>query len=203
MCRKSIGHKKYLQKLSGVIFYLYRNRRTLLWFDYSRLSKEKFNSCRNIILRVIVGGIQMKLLFKEINRENWEECVDLRVSEIQEKFVASNWYSILQAKFEEELFPLCIYDGEVMVGFLMYGLDLDTKRMEMSRLMIDQKFQGKGYGRLAVLKLLDIIKEEYGTIKFYTSIEPENKVAQRVYESLGFKKTGEVMWGEEVMAIEL
>ncbi|MBU5439141.1 GNAT family N-acetyltransferase [Tissierella sp. MSJ-40] len=145
----------------------------------------------------------MKLIFKIVDKENWEECVDLRVSEEQKDYVASNWYSILQSKFEEELYPLCIYDGEVMVGFLMYGLDPDTKRIEMSRLMIDQKLQGKGYGKMAVLKLLDLIREKYGKIKFYTSIEPKNIVAEKLYESLGFKKTGEIMWDEEVMVIQL
>ncbi|MBU3209744.1 GNAT family N-acetyltransferase [Clostridium algidicarnis] len=69
--------------------------------------------------------------------------------------------------------------------------------------MIDKKFQGKGYGRIAVLRLLDLIKEKYGEIKFYTSIEPENIVAQKLYESIGFKKTGEIMWDEEVMVIQL
>lgn len=145
----------------------------------------------------------MEITFKEIDKENWEECVDLKVSKEQEDFVASNWYSILEAKFEEELYPLGIYDGEVMVGFTMYNLDRDTNRMEMCRLMIDQKFQGKGYGKKAVLKLLDLMREKYGKIKFYTSIEPNNIVAQKLYESLGFRKTGEIMWDEEVMAVQL
>ncbi len=145
----------------------------------------------------------MELIFKVVDKENWEECVDLRVSEEQKDYVASNWYSILQSRFEEELYPFCIYDGKVMIGFLMYGLDPDTKRIEMSRLMIDQKLQGKGYGKTAVLKLLDLIREKYGKIKFYTSIEPKNIVAEKLYESLGFKKTGEIMWDEEVMVIQL
>lgn len=145
----------------------------------------------------------MKLIFKEVNKENWEKCVGLKVSKEQEEYVAPNWYSILEAKFEKELYPLCIYDGEAMVGFIMYGLESETERMEMCRLMIDKKFQGKGYGRTAVLKLLDLIREKYGEIKFYTSFEPENLVAGKLYESLGFKKTGEIMWEEEVMVIQI
>lgn len=145
----------------------------------------------------------MELIFKEVDRENWEECVALKITKEQEEYVAPNWYSILQAKFEEELYPLCIYHEEVMVGFLMYALDTETKRMEMCRLMIDKKFQGKGYGRIAVLKLFDLIREKYGKIKFYTSIEPENVVAEKLYESLGFEKNGEIMWDEEVMVVQL
>ncbi|MDR7857891.1 GNAT family N-acetyltransferase [Tissierella sp.] len=145
----------------------------------------------------------MEIIFKEVDKENWEECVELTVSEEQEDYVASNWYSILQAEFEDKLYPLCVYDGEIMVGFLMYGLDPDTKRMEMCRLMIDQKFQGKGYGKCSIIKLLDLIRKEYEKIQFYTSIEPENIVAQKLYEGLGFNKTGEIMWDEEVMVIQL
>lgn len=145
----------------------------------------------------------MQLVFKAIDRENWEECVDLSVSKEQADYVAPNWYSIIQSKFESDCYPLCIYDGEMMVGFLMYDLDRDTKRLEMSRLMIDQKFQGKGYGKLAILKVFDLIREKYGKIKFYTSIEPNNIGAQKLYESLGFKKTGEIMWDEEVMVVQL
>lgn len=145
----------------------------------------------------------MKLILKAVDKENWEECIGLRVSGEQRDYVASNCYSVLQAKFEKELYPLCIYDGEVMVGFLMYGLEPETKRIEMSRLMIDQKFQGKGYGKMAILRLLDLIREKYGKILFYTSVVPKNIVAGKLYESLGFKKTGEIMWDEEVMVIQL
>lgn len=145
----------------------------------------------------------MDLIFKEVDKSNWEACTALSVSNEQKHFVASNWYSILQAKFEADLYPLCIYDGNTMVGFLMYGLDPDTNRMEMCRLMIGEMYQGKGYGKRAIMMLLGIIKDKYGNIPFYTSIEPDNEVAQKVYESLGFRKTGEIMWGEEVLVIKL
>ena len=145
----------------------------------------------------------MNIIFKEVDKENWEDCVDLVVSTEQKSFVAPNWYSILEAKFEEDIYPLCIYDDETMVGFLMYDLDPETNRWELSRLMIDKKYQSKGYGRIALNQLLSILKEKLGHIKFYTSVEPENLVAKKMYESIGFKLTGEIMWEEEVMVIDL
>ena len=145
----------------------------------------------------------MGIIFTEVNEENWEECIGLKVLKAQEDFVAPNWYSILESKFKKDIYPMCIYDDEVMVGFIMYCLDPDTNRMEMCRLMIDHKFQGKGFGGAAVQKLLGMIREKYGKIKFFTSIEPDNTSAQRLYEDLGFQKTGEKMWDEEVMSIQL
>lgn len=149
----------------------------------------------------------MEIIFKEVNSKNWEQCISLKVSKEQENFVAPNWYSLLEAKFyeEEKIYPMAIYDGDTMVGFLMYCLDREDgrNRWEMCRLMIGTKYQSKGYGRKSVSKLLDYIKEKYGNIEFYTSIEPENIVAQKLYESVGFKKTGEVLWDEEVMFVQL
>lgn len=145
----------------------------------------------------------MNITFKEVNKENWEECIDLVVSTEQKSFVAPNWYSILESKFEEELYPICIYDDETMVGFLMYDRDPETDRWELSRLMIDKNHQNKGYGRVVLNQLLNLLRTKIGHIKFYTSAEPENLVAKKLYESIGFKLTGEIICEEEVMVIDL
>lgn len=147
----------------------------------------------------------MNLIFKEITKDNWEACYELKVAKGQEEFVAPNAYSLLEAQYEDggEFYPLAVYDGETMVGFLMYEKDYEDNSMGMCRLMIDEKYQNKGYGKASVLKLLDIIREKYGNIEFFTSYEPENTVAGKLYESVGFKKTGEVLYGELVAKIDL
>lgn len=96
-----------------------------------------------------------------------------------------------------------IYDGETMVGFLMYSFDNDANKWWMDRLMMDKQHQGKGYGRKVIRLLIDLLKKEKGNIKLYTSFEPENAVADKLYESIGFRKTGEIAWGEVVMEIQL
>ena len=140
----------------------------------------------------------MKIRLVPINKDNWEECCSLCVSDEQKDFVADNSYSILQSIFEENLYPLCIYNDDNMVGFLMYDIDPETKRWELSRFMIDEKHQGKNYGKQALIVLLEKLKNELGQIKFYTSVEPSNKVMKKMIESLGFSATGEIMWEEEV-----
>lgn len=142
-------------------------------------------------------------MLKEVDANNWDDCISLEVLENQKEYISPNWYSVLQSTFGKDLYPMCIYDGKVMVGFLMYDLDPATKRMELSRLMIDKKYQGKQYGKIAVQNLLDKIRKEYGSIKFYTSTVPENIKTQKLFEGLGFKKTGEIMWDEIVYVIQL
>lgn len=145
----------------------------------------------------------MGINFIEVNRNNWCQCIELTVTEEQKNFVAPNYESILLSKFEKDCYPMCIYNDNVMVGFLMYDIDPETKRWELSRLMIDKNHQGKGYGRLALLLLLDMIKKVMGSINFYTSIVPTNTSMRNLIEDLGFTKTGEIMWEEEVFFKEL
>lgn len=146
----------------------------------------------------------MNINFKEVDSDNWEECVNLELEDKQEDFLESNSYSLLQAQFEEELYPYCIYDEDEMIGFLMYGEEEpELNRIEMCRLMIDKKYQNKGYGRKVVNRLLDFIEDNYGHIKFYARVNSENDIAKTLYEDLGFKDTGEILWDEEIMAIQL
>lgn len=145
----------------------------------------------------------MDIALIETNRENWEDCIDLSVSAAQKNFVAPNYESILLSKFEENLYPMCIYNADGMVGFLMYDIDPDTKRWELSRFMIADSHQGNGYGKKALVLLLDKLKKDLGSITFYTSVVPENTVMKKLIESIGFSKTGEIMWDEEVFCITL
>jgi diamine N-acetyltransferase len=147
--------------------------------------------------------IKMAIRFTEVSRDNWEECIGLSVSDEQEDFVASNCESILLSKFEEDCYPLCIYNDDDMVGFLMYDIDPETKRWELSRLMIDEVHQGNGYGKQALSLLLKQLKEKLGSIQFYTSVEPANEVMKKLIKSLGFSETGEIMWDEEIYCINL
>lgn len=145
----------------------------------------------------------MNIILKEVNSDNFYECIELKVAKAQENFVASNVFSIAQSKVEPECYPLCIYDEDVMVGFTMYGIDTDDNNMWISRLMVDEKHQRKGYGREAMIKLIELIKDKHNYSEIYLSTEPENEGAQKLYESLGFKNTGKIIEDEVVFIKEI
>jgi diamine N-acetyltransferase len=71
--------------------------------------------------------------------------------------------------------------------------------------MVDENFQGKGYGKAAIKLALDFIKtwpcgeEEYCVITY----EPENKAAKNLYASFGFAETGEIVDDEVVAVLKL
>ncbi len=146
-----------------------------------------------------------------VTRDNWTDLIKLKVGEEQEHFVASNLYSIAEAQFgcdepdgsHWDTYPFGIYaDDGLPVGFLMYGYNFSYPKMQafIYRLMVDEKQQGKGYGRFGMNWMLECFRRD-GRIKDVgISYEPDNEVGRKLYASLGFVETGEMV-GEEVLAV--
>lgn len=146
----------------------------------------------------------MNFYFRDINKENWKKVVDLRVKDEQSDFIESNALSIAESKYVENWIVKGIYLETELIGFTMYGYFDDDKRVWLDRFMIDHKFQGKGYGKKVLLKLIEYIANEFKVKKIYLSIFENNKGALRLYEKIGFKFTGELDYGgEKVMELNL
>jgi len=155
-----------------------------------------------------------------ISEDNYEEVLALKASE---DLVAPNWESLAEAyvslkhavdKSEPRLaeLPFAILYGETAVGFAMVcfedGEDVNAGAgiFWLSRLMIDEKHQGKGYGKAAMMLLLDFARSKPNGCEAkyaYTSYVPGNQAAAKLYARLGYEKTGQVLGGEEVVRLVL
>ena len=134
----------------------------------------------------------MKIEFRSIDRTNYNECIDLNVNDDQKRFVASNQFSLVQAAYEPDLYPLAIYNEEQMIGFVLYDFDEELNGWSMSRFMIDTTFQNCGFGKQALTQFLTYFKKKYPNVhKLYTSAEVDNAVAISLYKKVGFEE-GEV-----------
>lgn len=142
----------------------------------------------------------MTVELRPIAEDNWYECCKLKVAEDQKRFVATNSVSLVQAAYEKHLLPMAIYDGETMVGFVMFSKERSPKwGYWIIRLMVDEAHQRKGYGRATVKEVLRRLGERPDCAEVFISEVPDNVVAARLYESLGFVKTGEVVENEVLM----
>lgn len=144
----------------------------------------------------------MEVVLKEITMKNFKECLNLQLNEAQKKFVAPNMYSLAEAKADSVSVPHAIYCNVTMVGFIMYDYDTETELGCISRLMVDLSHQGKGYGRIAMQEIIKRIQLIDGCKGIWTSFHPKNVAAEKLYESLGFKKTGEILDGEVVCKMD-
>ena len=148
---------------------------------------------------------------RPVTKDNWKELIRLKVREDQVNFVASNLFSIAEAQFGDDheghwdFHPFGIYDGETPVGFLMYGFNFEHLKQQafIIRLMVDERYQGKGYGRFAMQKMLEIFRKDERIKTVGISYEPENEAARKLYASLGFKEPGEMIDGEVLALLQL
>lgn len=156
---------------------------------------------------------------EKISGKNAREILNLHVGEAQKGFVAPNDASIIEAfiaiTHHGQAFPFGIYDDNTPVGFCMigYGADDDWEdapviagdNYNLWRFMIDERYQGKGYGRAAMKKILEYIAgEPCGPAEYcWLSYEPENEAARRLYASFGFQETGELDDDEIIAVLKL
>lgn len=149
----------------------------------------------------------MNLIIKSIERNNYKEIVDLKVSNEQKNYIETVEDCLQEAKEYSIWRPVGIYDGEKPVGFAMYGLFIDegeNGRVWLDRFLISSENQGKGYGKAGVKLLINHLYKEYGYSKIYLSVYEDNKNAINLYKNLGFDFNGEIdINGEKVMAINL
>lgn len=153
---------------------------------------------------------------RKITAGNFDECIKLEPAEEQKNYVARNIYSLAEAYVALTNgdcipMPYAIYVNDIMVGFIMLSYndadenDDDENAYQVWRLMIDKQYQGKGYGKEAMVRALELIKTfPYGEASVvFLSYTPENLVAKQFYTSFGFIETGEVEAGELIAVLAL
>jgi diamine N-acetyltransferase len=139
---------------------------------------------------------------REITRDTVRAICKLDVADDQRGFVAPNAISIAEAHYEPKHWMRAIYvDGEP-AGFVLTYEDPDGEGYHVWRFMVAQGYQGRGVGRRAMQLLLERWRD-LGATEASLSVIPGNGGAIGLYESLGFRLTGDEEHGELVMRMEL
>lgn len=144
-----------------------------------------------------------KATLREITADTVGSILNLSVSEDQERFVASNARSIAQAHFSEHAWFRAFYASEEPVGFVMLYDKPEKGEYSLWRFMIDARYQGRGYGRAALLLVIAHIRTRPKATVLYSSYVPGEGDPGGFYRSLGFIETGEVSYEERVLKLVL
>ena len=143
------------------------------------------------------------ITLKPVDKSNYIAIIKLSVHEIQQDFVAPNVFSLAQSKVQPECIPMAIYNDQTLVGFALYCMDEADQEFWIYRLMIGKEFQGNGYGRQALIKLVEHIQSLDPLHQSITiSFEPDNIAAKTLYESCGFIPDGRIEDGEIVYMLK-
>jgi diamine N-acetyltransferase len=144
----------------------------------------------------------MDVELREITGETVRAICSLEVPAEQRGFVAPNALSIAEAHFVPTHWMRAIYaDGEP-AGFVLTHEVPEAGTYYLWRFMVADGFQRRGVGRGAMELLLDRWRA-LGAAAATLSVVPDNRGAIALYESLGFRLTGEEEHGEVVMRLDL
>ena len=137
--------------------------------------------------------------------DNVRSLCDLRVAPHQERFVASTAVSLAEAYVHPQAWCRALYshvDG--FVGFVMLHDTAQGPGYMLWRLLVDERHQGRGYGRAAVSHVVTYVKTRPGATVLKVGARRGPGSPRAFYESLGFAPTGEVIDGDEdVLALDL
>lgn len=119
--------------------------------------------------------------------------------------VAPNAVSIAEAHFTPHAWFRAVEAEGTLVGFLMLfdpalAPDPEEPGFVLWRLMIDRRFQGRGFGRAAVERLCAHVRGRPGGTALHVSHVRDAAAVARFYASLGFAYTGREEDGELWMA---
>lgn len=118
--------------------------------------------------------------------------IKVRVLPQQQEFVATE-DMIAGSLQKENVIGYDIFDGEQLVGFAMLRKYEDEDTGETCWFLweyaVDAAQQGRGYGKKALLELIDLMRREFDMRVMTTTYIWGNDVAKSLYESVGFVET--------------
>ena len=137
----------------------------------------------------------MSVTLRDITGDNYFQVLELKISPAQEaaKFVSPVVRSLADAWFYREegiTYPKAIYADEDLVGFIMYELDTEEQQVFIWRFLIDQRYQGKGYGRQTIEAVLAMAKQQTQMTKVVADYVDGNEPMKKILLGLGFEETG-------------
>lgn len=129
---------------------------------------------------------------KKIDKDNIDDVLELKVSAEQSSFVQTTSHSLAKAwVFRNTAFPFAIYARDTLVGFIMLGYYELKDQYTVWQLLIDARYQHKGYGKAALGLGIQFLKDSFHANEVYLGVNFQNTIAQKLYSSFGFVKTGE------------
>ena len=131
----------------------------------------------------------------DVNEQNWLDISRLSVREDQRGYL-DNALGIIARGY---VYRACrarvigIADDETIIGVaLVKDLDEEPACYDLQQFMIDRRYQGKGYGTLALRMILSNLKAERKYDCVEVCVKKDDAAALHLYEKVGFVDTGYV-----------
>lgn len=122
--------------------------------------------------------------FLKVTKKNVWDVIKLKPGKKNEKHIASNNDTIIEATFDDRLENVkAIYYDKKLMGLTYFYPFMGG--IYICRFMIDEKYQGQGYGDKIFKKLLEYIKRVYSPPRI--ELSTDNPIAINMFKKNGFE----------------
>ncbi|HFI0062359.1 GNAT family N-acetyltransferase [Streptococcus suis] len=128
-----------------------------------------------------------------VNKDNFDQVLDLEVAPKDQRRVASVEYSLAQAwlyRDSEDLFPYAVKSGQLTVGFLLLSYQPMENSYYIWRLLIDQKYQNQSFGKEVIRQVLQRARDNQQCHKVTVNYVIGNHKMRYILEKFGFQPVG-------------
>ena len=124
--------------------------------------------------------------FVDIDPNNWR--LGLKVAESQKTYVANSTAMLARAYAyrNQRSRAFIIYHDETPVGMCLYYDLPEMECYDLSQIFIDERYQGRGYGKAATRLVLDALKQDGKYNKVDLCYIEGNDAAKKLYEQFDF-----------------
>ncbi|MGT2715800.1 GNAT family N-acetyltransferase [Streptococcus respiraculi] len=125
------------------------------------------------------------ITLRPIDEDNFQACIALTVSVAEEDFVDPVLYSLAEAwLYRNCMEAFGIYHQDQLIGFV--SLYIHNEHSEIINFLIDDAFQGQGYGSQAAQHSMQYLQEKHHTKRISLPVHIKNEKAKKFWIKQGF-----------------
>jgi diamine N-acetyltransferase len=150
-----------------------------------------------------------------VTAEDRTAVMELRRGPGQERYLGSMASHFEDAVADARACPRMwsVHDGDLLVGFVMISDGIPAERLAADddlvgpyylwRLLIDERYQGRGYGAATIDAVVAYLRTRPGADVLWTSCQAGPGSPQPFYLRYGFVLTGDIKWGEDLLRLDM
>ena len=136
---------------------------------------------------------------EKVSPENWR--MRYKICEEQRRYVSDSTSILARAwAYREHNSDVrIIYADDVNIGIVLFYDIEELQAYAFSQILIDCRYQHRGFGVEATKQVLDILEKDGRYNKVVLCYVEGNEAARKMYEGLGFRYTGDSETGEIIL----
>jgi diamine N-acetyltransferase len=179
----------------GFGFFFYFNHKTGLAYGSLVTAQQKFKNIngdwhyyrrclREVIEAAFTFPADTKLV--KLDKKNMWQALTLKVEPDQEGFVLEAKSSVAMALMYKTKHAYVEMEGNRVVGLLVLEMDKRKNYYNIDIILIDRKYQGRGYGKIMLQWAVDKLTQE-GAKELEIGVNRFNHAAKKIYLDIGFQ----------------